>query len=86
MSYDLKEDIEISEITRRHLDMLNPYKFDQMFEELRPEYNTQQEAYEALEEEFMEVWSGPRFASFESYYRCWLDRVKTRNKVRSNRM
>lgn len=79
MSFIPRKDIEVAEIiTRRHLDMLDPYKFDRLFEKALPHHETQQEAYESLEAEFTEVWQHRRYASFGAYYRCWLRRVKAR--------
>ena len=73
-----KIDLEIlkDRITQRAVDMLDHRKFDLMFDDARDEADTQREAYEALEKEFMDVWGQRRFSSFESFYQSWIRRVR----------
>jgi len=60
------------------IELLDPYKFDAAFEAELKRCETQEQAYDAVEAKFQTLFDQPRFSSFESYYRCWLKRVRTR--------
>jgi len=72
----LRDDISIP--YREIIELLDPYEFDRAFEAELQRCETQEEAYDAVEAKFQTLFDQPRFSSFESYYRCWLKRVKTR--------
>lgn len=56
--------------------MTDPKGFDELFEQEISKHDTYEEAYLALEAEYQQVFSKPRYTSYESYRIARRQRIK----------
>lgn len=64
--------------TERHISMVHPKSFDRLFEKEIPKHDTYEEAFNSLNQEYIEVFGECRYKNYESYRKAREQRIKFR--------
>ena len=62
--------------TQRHILMVHPKSFDKLFEKEIPNHDTYEQAFNALNDEYTEVFGECRYKNYESYRKAREQRIK----------
>jgi len=65
-------------INPEHVQLHDPYKFDERFVALTSEYDTYEEAYEAVEKEYKSVFKTSKYSNYNSYRMARKRRIQSK--------